>query len=100
MDCTDLSTPTSLSCLPFFLGNIIDKAVILAGVAAVFFITIAGVKFITSGGDPGQVNQAKKTISFAVIGLLVVLLSFTIIKFISRVVNISPSTIGIQGDKK
>lgn len=100
MDCTNLNTPTSLACLPFFLGNIIDKAIIFAGVAAVFFITIAGIKFLTSGGDPTQVEQAKKTISFAVIGLLVILLSFTIVKFISRVVNVNPQTIGIQGDKK
>lgn len=98
-NCSDPNTPTSLACLPVFLGNISSSALILAGVAAVFFITFSGIQFLTSGGEAQKVESAKKTFTFAVIGLLIILFSYTIIKVVSRTTNVNPETIGIK-DKK
>lgn len=97
MDCLNPNAPTSLKCLPFFVGNITDSALILAGVLAVFFVSFAGIKFLTSGGDPQKVESAKKTLTFAIVGLLIILLSFTILKIVARVTNTNPKTIGVQG---
>src|SRR3989344_6894071 len=78
--CNDPNTPTSLRCIPFFVGNLADKAFIFAGICAVFFVSFGGIKLITSSGDPSKVESAKKTLTFAIIGLLIILLSFVIIK--------------------
>lgn len=99
MDCTDLTTPTSLSCIQFFLGNILDKALIFASIAAVFFVSFAGIKFLTSGGDPIRVERAKKTLTYAVVGLLIILLSFTIVKVVSKVTSVDCKILGIGGCK-
>ncbi|MBI1833244.1 MAG: hypothetical protein HYR90_00240 [Candidatus Andersenbacteria bacterium] len=49
---------------------------------AVIVIIIAGVQYITSRGDEGQVETAKHTIMYAAIGLLVVGLAAAIVNFV------------------
>lgn len=92
----DTANPTSLACVPLFLSNIINAAAILAGVASIFFIVWAGTRYITSGGDPEKVAKARGTITFAIIGLVIILLSFLIIKIFTQVTGADCSFIGIQ----
>lgn len=55
---------------------------IIVGVISVIMIIIGGLKYITSGGDSGNVSGAKNTILYAVIGLVVVALSQVIVRFV------------------
>lgn len=75
----------TLRCIPVIFSNIINTIFLLAGMVAVFFITISGIKLVTSGGDPVKVSEAKRTLTFAVIGLVVVLVSFGILRVIATV---------------
>lgn len=72
----------TLACIPIVFNNVVDWAIALAGTVAVFFIIFAGFKFLTSGGDPKQVEGARKTLTYAIAGLIVVFLAFAIIKLI------------------
>lgn len=54
----------------------------IVGIIAVVMIIIGGVKYITSGGDSGNVTGAKNTILYAVIGLIVVALAQVIVRFV------------------
>lgn len=64
---------------------------LIAGVAAVVMIIISGFKFITAGGvapgqrsgDPNQIKSARATLTYSVIGLVVVALAWTITRFIT-----------------
>ncbi len=49
---------------------------------AVLFIIIGGFQYITSAGNPENVSKAKNTILYAIIGIIVTLLSYAIVKFI------------------
>jgi len=49
-----------------------------AGAIAVIVIIAAGFFYVTSNGNPQQVTRAKNAILGAVVGLIVVLLAFTI----------------------
>lgn len=80
-NCIVNDVPT-LSCLPAVFGNVVNAALIFAGVVALILVILSGIKFITSSGDPKQVEGAKKTMTFAIIGLVIILLSFLIIKII------------------
>lgn len=73
----------TLRCVPVVFQNIVTAALMFAGITAVFFIIIGGYKFMTSGGDPKAVEGARKTIIYAVLGLVLILLSFAIVQFIS-----------------
>lgn len=54
----------------------------IVGVIAVVVIIISGVKYITSGGDSGKTAQAKDTLLYAVIGLVVALLAQVIVQLV------------------
>jgi hypothetical protein len=59
------------------------------GVVAIFFIMYSGYQLLTSGGDPKKVASGRQTMTFAIIGLIVVLSSFAIIALIGRITNTS-----------
>lgn len=52
-----------------------------AGLVAVIFIIIGGINYMTSGGDAGKLKKAKDTILYAVIGLVICVLSFAIVNW-------------------
>ncbi len=54
----------------------------IIGIIAVVMIMIGGLKYMTSQGDANQVNSAKNTILYACVGIVVVILSQVIIKFV------------------
>ncbi len=84
-DCLDKFTGTpTLNCVPIVFGNVVKAALMFAGVVAVFLIVISGIKFINSSGDPKQVEGARKTMTYAIIGLVIVLSSFFIIDVIGK----------------
>ena len=64
------------------IGNIITAILAIAGVIAVLFIIIAGVRLVTAAGNPDQLKQAKDMILYSVIGIVVIILSWAIIKFV------------------
>lgn len=62
--------------------NIINTLIFVIGAVAVIMIVIGGFRYVISGGDSGQINSAKNTILYAVIGLVVALMSYAIVNFI------------------
>lgn len=55
---------------------------ITAGAAAVIIIIIAGLRFVTSGGDPQKTKAAKDAIVAALIGLVIIVLAGSIISLV------------------
>ncbi len=64
------------------ITTIINIFSLIVGLIAVIMIIIGGIKYITSGGDSGNVTGAKNTILYAVIGLVVVALAQLIVNFV------------------
>ena len=64
------------------ITSVINIFSLVVGIVAVIMIIVGGLKYITSGGDSGNVTGAKNTILYAVIGLVVVALAQFIVKFV------------------
>lgn len=79
----------TLDCLPAVFQNIITSLIFFVGAVAVILIMVAGFKFITSGGDAKQVEGARKTLTYAIIGLIIVLLSFFVIFLVSQLTGVT-----------
>jgi hypothetical protein len=65
---------------------------ILLGLAAItFFILLlsSGFKFITSGGDPKAVEGAKKTLTYAIGGLILIIASYLILLLIQEITKVN-----------
>ena len=77
----DTSGNLAASGVPLIIKNAIGIASFLAGVVSVIFIIIGGIQYSTSGGGDG-LKKAKKTITYAVAGLVISLASYGILVFI------------------
>lgn len=64
------------------LTTIINIFSLIVGVVSVIMIIIGGLKYITSGGDSGNVTGAKNTILYAIVGLVIVALAQVIVRFV------------------
>lgn len=74
-----------------FTGNsvqtLLGAVYLLAGIVAVLAIIIGAVRFITAGGDSSQVTSAKNVITYAVIGLVVIIAAAVITNFVISTVG-------------
>ncbi|OGL32232.1 hypothetical protein A3F64_01515 [Candidatus Saccharibacteria bacterium RIFCSPHIGHO2_12_FULL_42_8] len=68
--------------------NILNIIMVLAGYVAVAYVIWGGFKYLTANGDSGSIASAKKTITNALIGLLISLSAVAIIYFIGGVYGI------------
>lgn len=64
------------------IASTINILSIIAGVAGVIMLILGAMRYITSGGDSNAVGAAKKTIMYALIGLVVAALSQVIVRFV------------------
>ena len=85
--CTDLGLSNCDTGLPNtvadsgHLQQILTIVLGIFGAIAVLIIVIAGLKFVTSGGNPQSVGKARSTILYAIIGLIVIIASEAIVAF-------------------
>lgn len=62
--------------------GILGLLFMLVGVLATIFIVIGGARFVFAAGNPDQIKQAKNTIIYAVVGLVVAILASVIVNFV------------------
>lgn len=56
----------------------------ILGAVSVIVIIIAGFVYVTSGGDAGNTKKAKDMILYAVVGLIVAILSYAIVGYVLK----------------
>ena len=61
---------------------IINTLLFLLGAISVIMIIVAVIRYTTSNGDSSLVTSAKNTLFYAVLGLIVAILSFAIVNFV------------------
>lgn len=66
------------------IQGILNVVYLLAGMVAIIVIIIGGIRYATSTGDSGNVQSAKNTVQYAVIGLVVVIMAAAITDFVIR----------------
>lgn len=78
----------SLQCLPALFANVLNALFMFAGIVAVIVIIISGYRLIFSGGEAKQLDTARKTLTYAIGGLVLVFLSYLILNFIATVTGV------------
>lgn len=64
------------------VNSILNTVFVVVGIVAVVMIILGGINYSTSQGDPGKATKAKNTIMYAIIGLVVVIISFAVVNFV------------------
>lgn len=66
----------------------IALVILAAGFLSIVFMLWGGIRFIISGGKEDKVKSAVHSIRYALIGLIVTILSITVINLVGRVFNL------------
>ena len=64
------------------VDSIVNIVFSLAGGLALLFVAIGGTRYILSRGDPQAAAQARSTILYAIVGLIVTFMAFAIVRFV------------------
>ena len=59
----------------------------VVGVISVIMLVWGGLRYILSGGDNKKVTDAKNTILYAIIGLIIAVLAFAIVNFVMNAIG-------------
>jgi hypothetical protein len=81
VSCTG-STGVSSNAIASDARTIVTLFSIIVGAVCVIMIIYGGFRYITSGGDSGRVGNAKNTLIYAIVGLVIVALAQLIVHFV------------------
>jgi hypothetical protein len=81
---------TDMQSISHLVSIFLNIAFVVAGVILLFFFIFGGIGMISSAGqsDPQKAEQAKKTVTSALIGFIIVFASYWIVKLIGQITNI------------
>ena len=73
--------------------TVVNLFSVVVGVISVIMIIYAGFRYVTSGGESGNVSGAKNTLIYAIVGLVIVAISQLIVHYVLN----SATGIGTNG---
>jgi hypothetical protein len=80
------AAPTGAADNLFVAGGIFQQIsntlIFLVGAIAVIMLIIGGLRYVTSNGEAASIKGAKDTITYAIIGIIVAILSFALVSFV------------------
>lgn len=83
-----LEKPISEISAPKIIGNIIKTVLAIVGALALGMFVYGGFTWLTSGGSPDRVKKGKDILIWAVIGLVVIFASYTLVDFLLRALGL------------
>jgi hypothetical protein len=106
VDCSDVSAycpddpANAAATLEQIITNIIGFLTIVGGLAFFIYFVIGAITWITSGGDAGNVDKAKKMMTSAAIGMIIIAASWAIAWIMGKVLGVdflNPSQLPLFG---
>jgi hypothetical protein len=88
--CGGTTTVLDTSCLPHTQANnstittVMDIVFATVASIAVLIIVIAGFRYIVAHGDPSATAQARMTILYALVGLIITMAAFGFVTFVVK----------------
>ena len=80
-----IKNPISTSDFAKIVENTLLWLLSVAGVITIFMLVVGGIMYMTAGGDEQKVATAKKVITWTIIGLGLILISYSIIAVLDQI---------------
>ncbi len=74
--------------ISFLLNTVVELIFVASIISVVFMFLIAAFQMITSGGDKEAVAGARKRITYAIVGIVLLALTFFILRFLGDIIGI------------
>lgn len=84
----DENTPAAVAAtqpIIIYVGEIVSRALLFAGSVSMIFLIMAGAQYILAFGKDERIERGKRGMTWSVIGLVVILLSYAIVQGIIRI---------------
>lgn len=78
-----------IQALECIILQVLHIAVRLAGIAVFIMLIIGGFRYLTAGGDSKSAESARKTITYAIFGLVLILSAWFILRFIETFTGVT-----------
>jgi hypothetical protein len=72
--------------LILFVGRLLSRVLVWAGVVAVVFLIVAGTNYILAFGKDERIEKGKRGVFWTLLGLLIILLAYAIVQAVIQVV--------------
>lgn len=83
------SQVATIRCIPVIVVNLVNAIFVFIGFVAIFIIIFAGTKYLRSRGDQAAIDDAKRTLTYGIVGLLVIFFAFFFIRIITTATGIT-----------
>jgi hypothetical protein len=80
--------PAPLSEIPIYFGNVLQAIIPLIGILSFVMILVGGFKILTSSGDPKGMAGGKQTITLAIVGIVLSIVSWLVLVLIENVTGV------------
>jgi len=80
-------TPQGYDNVSSFLIRLIDWGLLLMGSFAVIAVIYSGFMYISAGGDQALAEKAKKNLTWAIIGVVLIALSAVIVQIVNSIIS-------------
>lgn len=87
-DCLYQENVAKITCLQSVFANIITVVASLAAITLFIMLIVGGLRYLFSGGNPKATEAAKGTLTTAVLGLVLIVSAFVIMKLLSSFTGI------------
>jgi TRAP-type C4-dicarboxylate transport system permease small subunit len=84
--------PATIQDLESVFSSIISSLLGLAGIALFIMLIVGGFMYATAGSDPKRAEGAKKTLTYAIIGIVFISLAFLFLQAISWFTGVDVTT--------
>ena len=80
--------------LPGIASKVVNVMLFIVGILAVIMIIFSGIRYITAHGDKGQVESAKNTLIYSIVGLVVAIIAYAIVSWVTGLFSSGSSAAG------
>ena len=82
-----VTNPSGSSSVSELVGKVLEWVLGVAGSIALLMFIVGGVMYITSTGNEQKIGVAKKIINWTLIGLIIVLVSYSVIAILDNILT-------------
>ena len=81
----ELFNPLGTTSIEGFIGRLIKAILGLSGSVALLMFVWGGFQYLWSGGDPKKVEKGKETLKNAVLGIVIIFFSYTLVNSLIKI---------------
>ncbi len=82
----NFANPTTTNTTEELVTSIVNWLLGITSAVVIIFLVYGGIMYITSSGDENQIEKSKKIINYAIIGLFLVLISYSVVTTLNNII--------------